>query len=166
MNDAPKPRDHVDAWQADWQAQGVDLDRDALGVVLRVQALARRFEEQVAACLDAFGLAWWQYDVLSALRRQGPPYALGASELAAAGELTSGALTTRIDRLVEAGLVERRRGETDRRRVQVRLTKRGLALVDRAARARFEAAEAALAGLSAADRRRLNRLLRGVLVSV
>ena len=33
-------RDHVDTLQAEWEAQGADLDRDALGAVLRIQALA------------------------------------------------------------------------------------------------------------------------------
>jgi DNA-binding MarR family transcriptional regulator len=163
MKQGKSRRDHIDALQSDWESQGADLDRDALGVVLRIQSLARLLAEQAERTLDAFDLNWWQYDVLSALRRQGPPYELGAGELAQAGALSTGALTTRIDRLLEAGLVERERDEADRRRVVVRLTRRGRRLVDRAAEARFETAEAALAGLDPAERSELNRLLRRLL---
>lgn len=56
---------------------------------------------------------------LSRLTARGP---LIASELAAAAGLTGGATTTVIDRLERAGLANRVRDETDRRRVLVHLT--------------------------------------------
>lgn len=159
--------DHVDELQAEWVAQGADLrpdlDPEALGVVLRVQALAREFMAQAETALAEFDLNWWQYDVLSALLRQGPPYTLSASDLAAQASLTSGAMTTRIDGLLAAGLVTRVRDTKDRRRVLVSLTKTGQQRVTAAAEARFNAAVAAQAGLSKAQRVTLNDLLRELL---
>ncbi|WP_062431481.1 MarR family winged helix-turn-helix transcriptional regulator [Herbidospora daliensis] len=61
---------------------------------------------------------------LSRLTARGP---LTASELAAAAGLTGGAATTAIDRLEQAGLVERVRDTADRRRVRVHLTGKGRA---------------------------------------
>ena len=43
---APDDNDRVDEVQSDWVAQGLEPDEDALGVVLRIQALAKVFAEQ------------------------------------------------------------------------------------------------------------------------
>jgi len=153
-------RDVIDALQDDWGEERPDLDSQAMGVVLRIQALDKILGEQVEARLQDFGLQWWQYDVLSALRRQGKPYRLAATELAEASMLTSGAMTNRIDRLEQEGLVRRMRDRIDRRRVRVELTERGLDRVENATRARFEIASAALARLDHESRRRLSDLLR------
>jgi len=158
-------RDIIDDLQTDWSAQRPELDSDAMGVVLRIQALAKILGDRVAARLLEYGLQWWQYDVLSALRRQGRPFRLTATELAAAGRLTSGAMTNRIDRLETEGLVRRVADPQDRRRVLVQLTPKGRKLVDRATAARFDAATAALGGLTEAQRRQLGDLLRRLLLA-
>ncbi len=46
------------------------------------------------------------------------------SEVAARLEITTGTLTTAIDKLIKKGYVERNRSETDRRIVNIKLTKR------------------------------------------
>jgi len=157
--------DFIDTLQADWRRQRPDLDTGAMGVVLRIQALEKLLGDQAAECLQSFGLHWWQYDVLSALRRQGPPFRLAATELADAAMLTSGAMTNRIDRLEESGLVRRTRDPADRRRVFVELTEKGRTCVDRATEARFSAARTALAALAPRQRRQLENLLRQLLLA-
>lgn len=47
------------------------------------------------------------------------------SEIALALKITMGTLTTAIDKLVKKGYIERKRSETDRRIVNVNLTRRG-----------------------------------------
>jgi DNA-binding MarR family transcriptional regulator len=159
-------KDIIDEVRADWSAQRPELDSDAMGVVLRIQALAKILGDRAAEHLMEFGLQWWQYDVLSALRRQGRPFRLTATELADASRLTSGAMTNRIDRLETQGLVRRVADPQDRRRVLVQLTGKGRKLIDRATEARFEAATAALDGLSESQRRRLDSLLRALLLAL
>src|SRR4029453_370628 len=61
------------------------------------------------------------------LRRSGEPYELTAGDLVRQSMVTTGAITNRIDRLVERGLVERA-AAADRRKVIVRLTPAGVAL--------------------------------------
>ena len=158
-------RDIIDDLQTDWSAQRPELDSDAMGVVLRIQALAKILGDRVAARLLEYGLQWWQYDVLSTLRRQGRPFRLTATELAAAGRLTSGAMTNRIDRLENEELVRRVADPQDRRRVLVQLTPKGRRLIDQATAARFDAATAALNGLTEAQRRQLGDLLRRLLLA-
>ncbi len=47
------------------------------------------------------------------------------SEIAAALEITMGTLTTAVDKLIKKGYVERSRSETDRRIVNINLSKKG-----------------------------------------
>ncbi|MCW8925251.1 MAG: MarR family transcriptional regulator [Xanthomonadales bacterium] len=157
--------DVVDEVQSDWQKQRPDLDPEPMGVVLRIQALAKILGEQTAKKLQRFDLQWWQYDVLSTLRRRGAPFIMPATDLASSTMLTSGAMTNRIDRLEEERLVRRIKDENDGRRVLVQLTSTGLELIDSATEARFESATEALENLSRGQRESLSRLLRLVLTT-
>ena len=118
----PVNRDVIDELQHDWLRQRPDLDPEPIGVVLRIQTLAKILGNQTAEKLQQYDLQWWQYDVMATLRRQGEPFIMPATELAAAVMLTSGAMTNRIDRLEQKGLVRRIKDENDLRRVLVQLT--------------------------------------------
>ncbi|MEJ2534137.1 MAG: MarR family transcriptional regulator [Gammaproteobacteria bacterium] len=155
--------DPIDQLQRDWARQRPDLDHAAIGVVLRIDLLARLLNERAQERLRKCGLEWWQYDALSALRRQGAPWRLPATRLAEQVRLTSGALTHRVDRLEALGWVSREQDPRDRRRVMVSLTKRGRAAVDRATAARFEVAAEAVRGLDDEERRTIDGLLRELL---
>lgn len=157
--------DIIDDLQADWNEERPDLDSEAMGVVLRIQALDKLLGDQAAERLQDFGLQWWQYDVLSTLRRQGRPYRLAATALAEASMLTSGAMTNRIDRLEQKGLVHRLHDPEDRRRVLVELTRKGRERVDNATKARFEIAASAVSVLDRGSRRQLSDLLRSLLLA-
>ena len=79
--------------------------------------------------------------------------------------VTTGAITNRIDRLEERGLVERA-SDHDRRKVRVRLTRTGLSLVDEVAVAHLATERELLAPLSERQRRELAALLRSVLLGL
>ena len=158
-------RDLIDELQSEWNLQRPDLNIESMGVVLRIQALAKILADQTAAKLQEFDLHWWQYDVLSALRRQGKPFIMAATELAESAMLTSGAMTNRIDRLEEDELVRRIKDSNDGRRVLVQLTNKGLNLIEQASKARFKTATDALEGLSTVQRNSLSSLLRLVLTN-
>ena len=155
-------RDIVDDILDQWSAERPELDTAALGVVIRVMMLSRSFSREAAAALEPLGLELFEYDALSALRRQGAPYALPATELAR--DLSRGAMTNRIDRLETRGFVERLPDANDRRSVIVRLTRTGKQAIDDAIRVRLDAADAGLRNLSKDERRRLARLLCGAVL--
>jgi DNA-binding MarR family transcriptional regulator len=128
--------------------------------------LAKLMRRSTARSLDEVGLKTWEYDVLSVLRRQGEPYELPATELAKASLLTSGAMTTRIDHLESKQLVGRKPDPEDRRGVRVRLTKRGLSVVDSAIQARLTPAETAIRCLTKKERSVAEGVLRKLLQSL
>lgn len=130
---------------------------------MRVQMVANHFCKLASEALLEFELEWWEYDVLSELRRIGKPYESSVNELSDILPLTSGARTHRLNRLVERELVTRRQDEIDRRRVLVKLSKAGFNLVDQAATSRFSAAERAINVLSRSEKNRLNTMLNKIL---
>lgn len=158
-------QDEVDRLLEQWATERPELDCSALGVVVRVQLLSKLLRQDAEAALAPLDLKLWEYDVLSALRRQGPPYQLPATGLARASRLSSGAMTNRIDRLEDRGLVVRGSDPADGRAVQVRLTDRGRLLTDAAIGARLAASGHQLAGLSEPERRALSGALRKLLLA-
>lgn len=157
--------DTVDRFIRQWNRQRPDLDAGPLAVVSRLLRLEKYLEQSADRALRPFGLNLWQFDVLAALRRSGPPFTLTPSELLRQVTLTSGALTNRIDRLEALGLVERRDDPNDRRGVQVRLTPRGLRIVNDAIAVRLEEAATHLAPFSPDERQTLADLLRRLLLT-
>lgn len=79
--------------------------------------------------LDALGLTYPQYLVLSALGEADEGLTVGG--IAARLDLESSTVTPLVKRLEAAGLVERRRGLADERRVEVTMTEAGRALLGR-----------------------------------
>lgn len=159
-------QDSVDNLLAQWHQERPELDVSALALAVRIEMLAKLLHRNMARRLADVGLKTSEYDVLSALRRQGPPYELPATALAKASLLSSGAMTTRVDHLLGRGLVRRKRDAGDRRGVRVRLTPKGLALVDDAIQARLEAAERSVDGLSDEERAAIEGGLRKLLLSL
>jgi DNA-binding MarR family transcriptional regulator len=132
-------------------------------VLSRVSRLARHLDRARTAAFARHGLAAWEFDVLSALRRQGPPYQLSPGALLRATLVTSGTMTNRIDRLAGAGLVDRRPDPQDKRGVLVTLTARGMAVVDDALADLLRGERELLAGLGLAQQEELAALLRVLL---
>lgn len=158
------PKDAVDDILDQWSEERPELDTASLGVVIRVLSLHRRFSREATCALEPLGLELFEYDVLSALRRQGTPFELAASGLARETELSTGAMTNRIDRLEKRGLVKRRADAQDRRSVIVALTGAGKRAIDDAILRRLDAAENTLAELTRAERKKLAGLLRTVML--
>ena len=156
-------RDEVDDLVAGWRAERPGLDLGPLHVLSRVSRLARHLDRARRVAFAAHGLEAWEFDVLSALRRQGPPYQLSPGALLRATLVTSGTMTNRIDRLATSGLVRRLPDPQDKRGVLVRLTSRGRAVADAALADLLAHERELLAGLDASQQDQLAGLLRTLL---
>jgi DNA-binding MarR family transcriptional regulator len=156
----PVLRDEVDDLVAAWRAQRPDLDVEPLQVLSRISRLARHLDIARRGAFADHGLESWEFDVLSALRRQGPPFQLTPGALLRATLVTSGTMTNRIDRLAAAGLVRREPDPRDKRGVLVILTARGQERVDAALADLLHRERALLAGLDTAEREHLAELMR------
>jgi DNA-binding MarR family transcriptional regulator len=163
QRDTADLRDEVDDLVARWRTERPDLDTEPLQVLSRVSRLAKHLDRARTAAFASHGLQVWEFDVLSALRRQGPPYQLSPGALLRATLVTSGTMTNRIDRLAEAGLVSRQPDPQDKRGVLVTLTPGGQAAVDAALEDLLRSEWKLLTGLDRAQQRELAALLRVLL---
>ncbi|MDG2617296.1 MarR family transcriptional regulator [Thermoleptolyngbya sichuanensis A183] len=158
-------QDRLDHILMQWQRESPQLNAAPLAVVGRVLRIARLLEKHRETVLAAYGLNVWSFDVLATLRRQGPPYQLKPTDLYSLLMLSSGAVTNRIDRLEQDGIVARLRDPGDRRGVIVQLTDKGIRLSDQVMPVLFEKEQALLAQFATEQEcETLVRLLRQFLV--
>ena len=155
-------RDHVDRFlESEFLEQIPNLDLTVEGIVDRIMGISRRLKNSLEETLAEHGLDWADWKVLGALVRKSPR---SAGKLAAITELSSGAMTSRLDRIEESGLVRRLPDPEDRRGVLVELTAKGRRAYHAAAG--DEAAKEALitSALNKREKAELNTLLRRLMI--
>lgn len=153
-------RDRLDRLLDIWKAELPELDLETEGIVDRIVRLRHDIDRMMNQTVSEFGLDVVEWRVLGALRKSGPPYRRSPGKLSQELGLSSGAMTNRLDRMEERGLVRRLPDPTDRRALHVELTDAGRkAWMDAtAAQGRKEAVIAS--ALSEKEKQQLNALLR------
>lgn len=149
---------------AQWAEQRPDLDVSPVLVVGRVMRIAAALTAASDTNLAPEGLTRGEFDLLTALRRAGR--SLRPSEITTVTRASAAAITKRLDRLADEGLVERTGTERDRRVVLVTLTPAGVETVDRLFPRQLERDAGVLAGLDADEIAVLEGLLARMLRTV
>jgi DNA-binding MarR family transcriptional regulator len=157
--------DEVDRIVARWKRVRPDLDTSPAEVLQRITRAFGLQSMSFNSVFARYGLTWGEHLVLAALRRAGPPYRMNPTTLFNAMVLSSGAMTNRLDRLEEMGLIRRLPDPNDRRGRLVELTPKGLKLVDESVAAHFANEDRLLQGLSDRERTTLASLLKKLLLS-
>ncbi len=156
----PDQPDRLDARLDVWKREIPNLDVTTEGIVERLQRLARYFDKSMDETLVEFELDGRNYFLIGSLRYAGPPYRRTPGQLAEGLNLSSGAMTSRLDKAEAAGLIRRLPDPSDRRGQLIEPTEAGHAAWDRAvgAQARREALIAS--ALTEAEKTELHALLR------
>lgn len=166
MTDRDDRRDGVDAIIEQWAAERPDLDTEAMAVFGRIYRAARVAGDAQERFHARHGITRADFDVLATLRRAGGDEGLSPGRLTAEMMLSSGGMTSRLDRLEKAGHIVRTPDPADRRALIVRLTEGGRRLIDEAVGAGLVQQQRMLADLPAARLRRISEDLRDLLASV
>jgi DNA-binding MarR family transcriptional regulator len=143
---------------AQWEPERPDLDLRAMATVARLHVLGRLVDAEFARTAARYGVDTAEADILFTLRRAGEPYRLTPSRLAESLLVSSGTLTSRLDRLERKELVARVPHPRDRRSVEVELTPRGRDVVDEAVTVHVENERRMLEPLGERDLDALDRL--------
>jgi hypothetical protein len=106
--------DSVDAIVEQWRRERPDLDPSPIALFGRVHRVYLRYQAVLGKTFAKHGLNSAAFDVLAALRRSGPPYRKTGTQLASGSLLSSAGVTFRLDRLEQAGLIDRQRDHDDR----------------------------------------------------
>jgi len=140
-----------------WRRELPEVPTAPLPAVWLVKAVASRLRRTRERTLHTLGLDAATLDLLSTLRRAGEPWTLTTRELAGRCLVTAGAISQRVARAEQQGLVQRSPGAG--RSVEVSLTPEGHALVERSAAQVLGADAAATRGLAPDELADLERLL-------
>ncbi|MCX4746134.1 MarR family winged helix-turn-helix transcriptional regulator [Kitasatospora sp. NBC_01287] len=129
----PEPEDDLAAAIARaWQREQPALPVGSIPILTRIRQAAKLLTDDRRRTLARVAMDDATLDLLSTLRRAGPPYRLSTRELAARSLITAGAVTQRVDRAERAGLVRRLPAEPGSRAVPVELAEGGHAAVEAA----------------------------------
>ena len=88
--------------------------------------------------LEEFGLSWGEVRVLGSLRYGGAPYRSTPGRLGSQLDLSSGAMTARLDKMEAADLIRRLPDPSDRRGVLIELTDHGKELFEQSVALQIE----------------------------
>ena len=151
----PSPRPRSSAWSGttarrnasekvdeifhQWQIERPDIDTSPVHIYGLIGQLYLQTTAFINEVLAPFGLYRGTFDVLTALRRAGPPYLLTPKQLSTSLLLSAAGLTSRLNRLESMHLIARLPEPSDRRTVRVQLTAAGEALVNNVIPLVFEA---------------------------
>jgi DNA-binding MarR family transcriptional regulator len=156
-------RDHVDNFLDSIREELPDLDLTVEGIVDRINGLSRRIKRLMDETLDERELTWGEWKVLGILRRS-PGMRRSPGYLAVHAELSSGAMTNRLDNLEKAGLIRRLPDPSDRRAIHVELTEAGVDAYNESTNAQAAKEQLIASALSTKEKDELNNLLRRLMI--
>lgn len=161
---SPTTLDTVDRMLEVWKHELPELDLATEGIVERIQKLNKHLDRAMNETLAEFGLDRGEWRLLGALRRSGPPYRRSPGHLADDLGLSSGAMTNRLDRLEEAGLLRRLPDPGDRRALKVELTEAGWQAWQDSTGAQAQKEALVASALDQSEKESLNGLLRRLML--
>ena len=156
-------RDLVDGHIEDWLREFPDLDVETEGLISRMHKISRYVDRILSETAAEFGLSLADWELLGSLRRVGPPYRMTPGNLAEQLMISPAAMTSRLDRLEQRGLVARQPDPTDRRVTQVQLTEDGVRTWGDAVDVQAAKEQMVAAALTEKQKRELNDHLRKLL---
>ncbi|MEV6271788.1 MarR family transcriptional regulator [Kribbella sp. NPDC051936] len=149
-----------------WQRERPGTPTDSIEIVTPLWRLAKLFADDRRRVLSDAGVDPATLDLLSVLRRAGTPYELSTRELARRTLVTAGAISQRVARAEDAGLVTRRTADDGSRAVVVTLTAAGHDLIERTVDQVLTRESELVASLSPTARTRLAAQLQELLDEV
>ncbi|MEJ3655558.1 MarR family winged helix-turn-helix transcriptional regulator [Actinomycetes bacterium KLBMP 9759] len=158
--------DPVDRIVAQWGRERPEMPLDSIGVVARLLRIAKLIGDERRRILAALGIDGATLDLIATLRRNGPPYRMTPSELAADILVSGPAITQRVARASALGLVGCERTPSGRRTNYVTLTPEGHRTIEHNIEQLIRHERTLLAGLTDPEHQQLEDLLRKLLADL
>lgn len=155
---------HVARWQDHWS--GIRFDEDVEAITVRLHRIVKYLERTTKTSIADVGLQDFEYRTLHLLMIRDTPGHASPSELAKDLDISPAGMTGRLDGMEEAGWLRRTTSVSDRRRVDVEITKAGLAVWQRAMDLRGNYEDELLGALTAEERHALAALLKRLTLSI
>lgn len=164
QGDAGHPLEPVVAWPAAdiaaaWQRELPGVRTSSIEVITPLWRISAVLAGERRRTLGHLRIDPSTLDLLSVIRRAGPPYELTTREITRRTLVTAGAVSQRVARAEQAGLVRRSPSTTSRRAVSVRLTDAGHRLIESTVRQLLEHEAGLITVLTPEEHAILARLL-------
>jgi len=150
--------EHVRWAVANWP----QIDPEVEGIVVRVEKIHRHFQEAFRASLGEARLTKEEWKVLMALHDSVRSHGWLCDDL----DVSTGAMTNRLDKLEGRGLIRRTRDPQDRRGVLLELTDAGQSQLEEYIEAGAGRERELVDDLTRAEKQELNQLLSKLLASL
>jgi DNA-binding MarR family transcriptional regulator len=160
-----KERDSIDRFLDRVLPLYPSLDPQTEAAVDRMTKIVKHLDRVSGRIVAAFGLNVGEFKCLLKLHSN-EHEEVTAGDLADILDLSTGAMTNRLDGLEEAGYIARRRDTEDRRSVLVSITPEGKDVLGAAVAAQGAEEGDLLATLAPREREQLNDLLRRVVLTI
>ncbi|BDT90915.1 MarR family winged helix-turn-helix transcriptional regulator [Nocardia sputorum] len=148
QDEIPSPAQIAAAWRRELPGARTE----SIEILTPLWRVAKLLTDERQRTLQRLGIDESTLDLLSTLRRSGPPYQLTTRQIAARSLVTAGAISQRLTRAESAGLITREPTAASRRGVLVTLTPEGHRLTERVVPALLEHETALTDRLPASER--------------
>lgn len=162
----PVPAHSAAEIAAAWRLERPGTPTESIEIVTPIWRLAKLFADDRSRVLRAAGIDAATLDLLSVIRRSGPPYTLSTREIARRTLVTAGAISQRVARAERDGFVQRALAATGGKTVLVKLTAEGHALIERSVDAVLGREATLTSGLSERERAALIALIEKLMADV
>ncbi|KDM93306.1 MarR family transcriptional regulator [Photobacterium galatheae] len=156
--------DHVEKLLMQWRQQCPDLDCSSMAIIGRLSRVNRLISQKRQTGIEGHGLSEIEFDILVTLRLMAHP--VTPTELYQTLMVSSGAVSTRIERMVQQDWVERVASQHDRRSYKVRITPAGRTLIDQIIETNLDLEKSFLEPLTEEEQVKISTLLRHWLLSI
>lgn len=158
--------DRADIAKSQWSKEMPGLDLEPMVLLGRLSEAAQAIiNGHLVPAYTAIGLKQGEFDVLTTLVRSGPPYKLMPTDLYKSMMMSSGGMTSRLDKLEKAGHIERCPHPDDRRALMVCLTDSGRKLIKDMIPDYVEGQKRAVSGLTEDEQATLSALLKKLILT-
>src|SRR5215467_10956277 len=148
----PVPRWPAAEIAAAWRRELPGVLTESIEIITPLWRIAKLLGDDRRRTLAVLGVDSSTLDLLSVIRRSGPPYELTTREITRRTLITAGAVSQRVARAEQAGLVERSPSSASRRAVSVRLTTTGHDLIESTVRQLLDHEAGLIGSLTGAER--------------
>lgn len=161
-----EPLDGIDHRRKQWERELPEIDTAGMAILGRMRLITLLVRPQIEAIFKEHKLDTGETDVIFTLLRSGSPYCLRPTELFKSLMVSSGGMTSRLERLLKAGLIQRIADEDDGRSLLVQLTEQGIVCARNAFKSDMMVETQILSGLSQQEQEQLAHLLRKLTLSI
>jgi len=147
----------------DWATQRPDINCSGKAVICSILRIRSNYLCHLEKALKPLGIAPNVFSVLVTLRRKGASAEISVSKIREEVLVSSGGMTNLLNRLINDALISKRACENDARCMLVKLTPKGLDIIDKAMEIQASLECKMTAMLTQKENNQLSDLLRKLL---